>query len=196
MRSFVAVLAITAILGALVTGCAKEEKPPKQEPPSLTPGTVQGETPTSVAGIAWTVPSRWAAHPPRQMRLATYMIPAADGDSEGGECAVFHFGGGQGGDVQANIDRWLGQFENTGKPVQETREVNGLPVTTVEVSGTYLSPGGPRMQSQGKKENYRLLGAIIGAPGGSVFFKLTGPAKTVAFVEEEFEELIASVKKL
>ena len=190
------VVASTAILGVLVSGCTKEQQPPKQAPPSLTQGSGKGESPTSIAGIHWTIPSRWGAHPPRQMRVATYMVPASEGDAEGGECAVFHFGAGQGGALQSNINRWLGQFENTGKPVQATKEVNGLPVTTVAVSGTYLSPGGPMMQSQGKKENYRLLGAIIEAPEGSVFFKFTGPSKTVAAAEKEFEELIASVTKL
>jgi hypothetical protein len=49
------------------------------------------------------------------------------------------------------------------------------------------------MQSQGKKEKFRLLGAIVEAPQGSVFFKFTGPANTVAAAEEEFDELIESL---
>jgi hypothetical protein len=184
------------VVGLLVPGCAREQQAPKQqEPPSLTQGTGSENTPTSAGGIQWTVPSRWGQHPPRQMRIATYMIPAADGDPEAGECAVFHFGAGQGGDVQSNITRWVGQFEATGKPVQESKEVHGLRVTLVTVSGTYLAPGGPMMQSQGKKTNYRLLGAIVEAPDGSVFFKLTGPAKTVAAAEAEFSELVGSVSK-
>jgi|WetSurMetagenome_2_1015567.scaffolds.fasta_scaffold18084_3 hypothetical protein len=184
------------VVGLLVPGCAKEQQPPKQqEPPSLTQGSGSEATPTSAAGIEWTVPSRWSQHPPRQMRIATYMIPAAEGDPEAAECAVFHFGADQGGDVQSNISRWVNQFEDAGKPVQSTKEVHGLPVTLVTVSGTYLAPGGPMMQSQGKKTNYRLLGAIITAPGGSVFFKLTGPVKTVGTAEQEFDALVGSVVK-
>jgi hypothetical protein len=129
------------------------------------------------------------------MRVATYMIPPADGDSDGAECAVFFFGTGQGGDVQSNINRWLGQFENAGKPEQSSKDVNGLHVTLVSVSGTYLAPGGPMMQSQGKKADYRLLGAIIEAPEGAVFFKLTGPLKTVGSAEKEFDSLVSSVSK-
>lgn len=68
--------------------------------------------PTSaVAGIRWTVPGNWGEHPPRQMRVATYMVPAASGDAEGGECAVFYFGNDQGGSIDANIERWVAQFE-------------------------------------------------------------------------------------
>src|SRR5579871_1932995 len=69
------------------------------------------------AGINWTMPTGWAADAPRPMRAATYKIPAAKGDPESGECGVFFFGSGQGGSVDANIQRWVGQFEQPdGKP--------------------------------------------------------------------------------
>jgi hypothetical protein len=129
------------------------------------------------------------------MRIATYAVPAAEGDTEQGECAVFYFGNEQGGGVDANIDRWVGQFENPGVPSRAAKEVSGLKVTLVQVSGTYLSPGGPMMQSQGKKDNYRLYGAIVEAPQGAVFFKLTGPAKTVGTAEGEFNAMIESIAK-
>jgi hypothetical protein len=197
MKVLPSAVACAVMLGLLAAGCSKEQQPPKgQAPPSLTQGTGSESTPTSAGGVHWTVPSRWGQHPPRQMRIATYMIQPAEGDTEGGECAVFHFGSGQGGDVQSNINRWLGQFEDAGKPDQSTRQVNGLPVTLVSVSGTYLAPGGPMMQSQGKKQNFRLLGAIIEAPEGAVFFKMTGPAKTIGAAEKEFDALVASVEKL
>ena len=71
-----------------------------------------------------------------------------------------------------------------------------LKVTLVEVAGTYLSPGGPMMQSQGKKENYQLLGAIIDAPEGMVFFKATGPANTMKASKQDFDVLVNSVVKM
>jgi hypothetical protein len=73
--------------------------------------------------------------------------------------------------------------------------VNGLKVTRAEVAGTYLAPGGPMMQSTGKRPGYRLLGAIVEAPEGSVFFKLTGEAATVAAAQSDFDALVASFKK-
>ena len=143
--------------------------------------------------VKWTAPSRWEAKPPSGMRAATYVIPAAKGDSEGGECAVFvNLGGG----VQANITRWIGQFETTdGAPKQKSETINGLQVTTVDVSGTFKG-GGPMMgQSSGPKAGYRLLGAIVEGPEGDVFFKLTGPAKTVAAAQDEFQAMLKSLKK-
>jgi hypothetical protein len=51
------------------------------------------------------------------------------------------------------------------------------------------------MESQGKKENYRLLGAIVEAPEGLVFFKFTGPAKTIGASEAEFDAMIGTMAK-
>src|SRR5437660_1658653 len=68
----------------------------------------------SGGGMKWVAPARWSAENERPMRLATYKVPAAAGDKEAGECGIFYFGPGQGGDVQANIDRWTGQFQTPG----------------------------------------------------------------------------------
>jgi hypothetical protein len=126
------------------------------------------------------------------MRAATYLIPAAAGDSEGAECAVFlNIGGG----VQANIDRWVGQFQTDGAPKQKKETINGLDVTTVDVSGTFKGGGQMMGQSSGPKAGYRLLGAIVETPQGEVFFKLTGPAKTVAAAQNEFQAMLKSLKK-
>lgn len=130
------------------------------------------------------------------MRAATYDVPAAAGDSEGGECAVFFFGAGQGGGVQANIDRWIGQFqEKPATPPQPRKQVmGGFNVTLIEHGGTYLA-GGPMSQSKTPKSGYQLFGAIVEAPEGNVFFKLTGPAKTVKASRAAFEKMLASMKK-
>ena len=162
---------------------------------STTAAPFQHPDPSRVAGISWTKPSRWSVTLPKQMRVVTYAITDPKSASDPAECGVFFFGEGQGGSVQDNIDRWSSQFEGTPKAKTSSKMVGGLKVTTVQISGTYSSPGGPMMQSQGNKKNYRLLGAIIEAPEGPVFFKTTGPAKTIAAIEKEFDALVNSVKK-
>jgi len=143
--------------------------------------------------VKWTAPTRWDAKPAGGMRAATYLIPAAKGDSEGAECAVFE---NLGGGVQDNISRWIGQFEKPdGAPNQSQGTINGLTVTTVEVSGTFKGGGQMMGQSSGPKTGYRLLGAIVEGPEGDVFFKLTGPAKTVAAAQGEFQAMLKSLKK-
>ena len=78
---------------------------------ALISSIAKGAGAATVAGISWSIPSGWSEQPPRQMRVATYAVPAASGDAEGGECAVFYFGNDQGGSVEANIDRWVAQFD-------------------------------------------------------------------------------------
>lgn len=186
MKRVVSVVCAVMLVALFVTGCSK-----KSEQGKAALGTGKG----SVAGVQWTVPKRWTPQAERPMRIATYAIPAAEGDAEGGECAVSFFGSGQGGNVDANIDRWVGQFENASAPSRGSKEVNGMKVTTVGISGAYLAPSGPMMQSSGSKANFRLLGAIADAPEGMVFFKFTGPAKTVAAAEGEFDAMIGSLTK-
>ncbi|MEP7270177.1 MAG: hypothetical protein ABI882_01675 [Acidobacteriota bacterium] len=163
-------------------------------------GAVQGEAGTQTAGgLMWTLPRKWGIGPERPMRAATYKVPAADGDSDDGECAVFFFGPGQGGTVDANIDRWIGQFEqpdgrnSSERAKRQTQTVGGLSVTTVDLTGTYA--GGMVGGGSGKKAGYRLLGAIIEGPQAAVFFKFTGPVKTVAAAEADFQGMLKSLKR-
>ena len=148
----------------------------------------------TAAGVKWTAPAAWKAQAERPMRVATYEIPAAPG-SEPGECGVFYFGQGQGGGIEENLDRWAQQFEGAGTPKKSEKTVHGLKVYTIDVSGTYLAPGGPMMKSSGKKPGYRLLGAIVEGPQGNVFFKSVGPAATMAKAQADFDSLVASVSK-
>lgn len=152
-------------------------------------------SPNSAAGVTWTTPKSWSLAPERAMRVATYLVKPAAGDPEGGECGVFYFGSSQGGDVESNIARWVDQFENASSPERSTRKANGLDVAIVKVHGDYLAPSGPMMQSTGKRPDYALLGAIVNAPQGSVFFKLTGPRKTIEAARGDFDALVGSMKK-
>jgi hypothetical protein len=147
-------------------------------------------------GISWSYPSRWQSHPPRPMRAATYLIPHDPTDSSDGECAVFYFGKGQGGDVDLNIKRWGSQFESVNKGEKSELNISGVKITRVELSGTYLAPSMMTGEASGRLENYVLLGAIAEAPEGMVFFKFTGPSKTVLAAAEEFNAILNSITKL
>ena len=124
------------------------------------------------------------------------MVPRASGDAEDAELGVFYFGPGQGGGIEANVDRWVKQFTDI-KPDQvkrEDRTANGLLTHIVQVeSGTFnanvMSKGPEKL-----KTNYALLGAIVEAPSGAYFFKLTGPKATVAKAKKSFYTLLDSVK--
>jgi hypothetical protein len=189
-RWFVVLLAVVIGVLLLTPGCSKKT--------ASNSGNVAltKESPENTSGgVVWSYPSRWTKGAPRAMRVVTYAVPAAQGDSEGGECAVSFFPSGAGGDIESNIQRWSGQFENAPPPMRKDEDVNGLKIAKIVLSGNYLAPSGPMMESQGKKENFRLFGAIVEAPEGKLFFKFTGPAKTVEGAGAEFDALIASIEK-
>lgn len=150
-------------------------------------------------GLTWTAPPEWKAQGERPMRAATYSIPAAKGDAEPAELAVFFFGKGDGGSVDANIKRWIDQFQkgdggSAAKDAKTKKEkIAGLQATTLDVSGTYL--GGSMTGPSAPKPGYRLLGAIVEGPGGNVVFKFTGPEKTVSGAEKSFRKLLDGLKK-
>ena len=150
----------------------------------------------SASGVKWKMPAAWKAQGERPMRVATYTIPAAPGDKDPGEMAVFYFGPGQGGGVQANIERWEGQLsQKTGPSKTAKTSVAGMPVTSVDVSGTYAISAGPMSPEKVNKPGYRMLGYIVEAPKGAVFFKFTGPSKTVAANEAAFLGMIKGITK-
>lgn len=130
------------------------------------------------------------------MRAAEYAVTAPSG-GEPAVLAVFYFGPDQGGSVDANVSRWVGQFTDAGgapakdKAKIEKRTRGAFAVTTVDVSGAYTNsmPGAPALTLQ----NQRMLGAIVEGPSGPVFFKLVGPADAVEFARAPFEALLDSV---
>jgi hypothetical protein len=131
------------------------------------------------------------------MRKAQYALPAAAGDPEGGQCAVFYFGPGQGGDIQANIDRWASQLTDAsgGHPTPTVAESNvgGRKVLKVSMEGTYTNS--PMMGGDSApKPGTLLLGAIVEGADANWFFKCTGPKKTMESRRQEFDSLIASVR--
>jgi hypothetical protein len=83
-----------------------------------------------------------------------------------------------------------------GKPATskiDKRTGRGVPITVIDTSGTYTGMGGPMMAGK-PVPGYRLIGAIVEGPGGSVFFKLTGPAQTIAAQQKNFEQMLASIQ--
>jgi hypothetical protein len=153
----------------------------------------------TVAGLRWVAPNGWKSEGARPMRAATYIVPPAAGDHDTAECAIYFFGAGQGGTVQANLDRWKDQVRGPGgKPAEaqiSKRTVHGLPVTTIDATGEYSGMGGPTASQPAMKAGYRLIGAIVEGPAGNVFIKFAGQAKTVAQNQAQFDQMIQSCQK-
>ncbi len=149
----------------------------------------------TISSFTFKRPAQWQWVPvTSSMRKAQlHVADPADPTGPGADVVFFYFGAGQGGDVNGNISRWIGQFEHPEavKPVVESADIKGSKVTRVRVdSGTFNSgmPGGPTTP----QTDYGLYGAILESKEGNVFIKLTGPAATVRAAAKDFEALVQS----
>ena len=129
-----------------------------------------------VAGFTFKAPGDWvSSKPTSNMRKAQFEAPSKS--NEKAEVAFFHFGSTGAGGIQANVDRWMKQFENPQDKVVKTEKIGELTLTFAQANGTFLSgrPFGPKTPNPG----YALVAAIIDGPAGSVFVKMTGPKSAV-----------------
>jgi hypothetical protein len=194
---FVRIAAAWTLAAALATGCSDS---PSSAPARSEASSKELQRVSTQAVLSFSVPRSWKAQAPGPMRQAQLQLPRAEGDPEGGELIVSTFGAGQGGTVEANLERWFGMFERPdGKPAKdaamvEKRTVNGLTVTSVDVSGTYVAAVRPGAPEKHNKPGFRMLAAIVETPKGLWFFKLVGPEKTIAMHEKGFAAALETVK--
>ena len=139
--------------------------------------------------LDWKAPVHWQLVPNAStMRLATYRVPRTAGDAEDAELSITQAGGS----VEANADRWIGQFDTAAQKTAKrgTRKVGVLEVTTVEVQGAYSGGMGKDPSS---RTGWALLGAIVSTRGMPHFFKLTGPAKSVLAARADFDAMLTTL---
>jgi hypothetical protein len=155
----------------------------------------------SGGALSYSTPAAWRSRPPASsMRVAEFVIPKAAGDPEDAELIVYYFGAAAGGSADANIDRWIGQMqqpdgsESKAKAQRSERTVNGLKVTTVDVSGTFTAEMRPGATEHYNKPGFRLCAAVVETPRGAYYIKMTGPAKTVAAAQADYAKFLASLK--
>ena len=152
------------------------------------------------ATLKFDVPQGWVTKAQTSsMRVAEFTLPKVAGDAEDAALAIFYFGG-QGGSVQANLDRWTGQMtQPDGRPSKDlakTTKVSsrGLPITLVDLSGTYVAEVSPGSTERFNKPGFRLRAAVIETKEGPYFVKLTGPEKTVARWDDAFMSFLKSLR--
>ena len=151
----------------------------------------------SAASLKWAAPAGWVSQGSAPFRVVTYAVPAAAG-SDKAECIVYFFGAGQGGSVEANLERWKGQFSQSGKPAEAKvakRMVRGVSMTTIDLTGAYVATGGQVKEGQGPQAGYRMLAAVAEGAGGNIFIRFIGPEKTVAAGMAKYEQLLTSLQR-
>jgi hypothetical protein len=140
-------------------------------------------------------PAGWKQVPPKSGIVETEFAVPSEGDAAPGRMTVM----GAGGSVQANVDRWYGQFTQPDgsatkdKATTKTLKLAGCTVTLVDVAGVFKDmPGGPFAGGQAvDRPDYRMLAAIVETPEkGSYFLKFYGPGATVAKHADGFRKMV------
>ena len=144
-------------------------------------------------------PAGWTEKPiTSSMRAADFVLSAEKGAEA--ELIVYYFGEGGAGGVQANLDRWLEQFQQPGgKPSKDVAKVEkatfaGQETTIVTVSGRYVATSMPGAGDPIDKADQALLAAIVASPKGPYYFKLVGAKKTVDANAAKVRAMLASLK--
>jgi hypothetical protein len=152
------------------------------------------------ATLKFDTPQGWVTKAPgSSMRVAEFTLPKVAGDAEDAALAIFFFGG-QGGNVQANLDRWISQMTQpdgrASKDLAKTTKLSprGLPITLVDLSGTYVAEVSPGSTERFNKPGFRLRAAVVETKEGPYFVKLTGPERTVARWDDAFMGFLKSLR--
>ena len=182
-------------------GSARPTASQSGAPQSASPQSGGGQSSAAQPGnLQFKPPAGWNAEQPSgSMRYAQYKLPRAEGDAADAALVVYYFGQGQGGPVEANLDRWIGQMQqpdgssSKSKAKTENITVNKMPVTLLDVTGTYTESMGSAsgQQIQGLA---RMRAAVIETQKGAYYVKLVGPEKTVNRWDAGFMEFIKSAE--
>ena len=154
-------------------------------------------------GLKSEAPAGWKmGKADNKFRAYQFTIPKAGDDPEDAELVIFYFGAGSGGSAADNVKRWKGMFQapagevGEGSAKVEKKKVGDVPVTYVDVRGTYLSkfpPFAPNAKTT-RKEDYRLIGVVFESKDGPYFFRLVGPQRTVEQNKAAFDRWLGAFK--
>ena len=147
--------------------------------------------------LEFSAPGDWKkVEPASTMIDAEFSIEPIEGDAKSCRLTVM----GAGGTIEANIDRWIGQVQQPDgsatkdKAAITKKEIAGMTIHLVDVTGTYLDQRGPQAPKVELKD-YRLLAAILETDAdGSYFVKLYGPVKTIAKHRDAFVKMVEEAK--
>lgn len=212
-------LTIAVLFAAVIAGCEEKAPPaapkpaapapkapapktpaPNQNPPATPPVVAPSAVPPAVASagtigvmnLTFKLPDGWkAVTPSNPMRLAEVQVPDASGDAAKMCTLVMSTAGG---DVASNIARWQGQVTGAdGQPSKsepKVRTVEGMTVTSVEMTGSFMNMGETTPHT-----NWTMRGAVIETASGMLFVKMTGPAEQMAAAGKAMDSMIDGVKK-
>jgi hypothetical protein len=163
------------------------------------PGRAADEMAISLADgkVTLQAPKAWEKKAPKTRIVDfEFAAPAAEGDDTPARVTVM----GAGGSVEANIERWIGQFSqpdgrnSKDRTKTEKLEIAGQAVHLVDLSGQFKDQPGPFAPAV-VRDDYRMIGAIIATDKlGQYFIKMYGPKDTVEKHAPAFREMLETLK--
>lgn len=133
----------------------------------------------TVRDLTLQVPSNWVQEEPKsKLRLTQFRIPGKEGKNA--ELMVFSFGAS---DLEANIKRWISQYEPEGRTATIfSGDSNQGKYFLVDITGTYKKSVGPPIagKTEPVKDSGTLAVVLVIKDKGVYYLKLNGPKETVA----------------
>ncbi len=168
--------------------------------PSNIPFDLDG-TPISIAGITFNPASQWRDLGMSGEKRAFYKYGPLEDDSVSAEVAVYYFGE-DAGVWEDRMERWINQMsypngrDPHGAAIRHDRQVDGMTAHVLSMLGTYNPPAeGFDREDAPSRSDHRLVGVVVEAPKGYLYFKLTGPEYTSRIMIEAFMNMIYRVKQ-
>jgi hypothetical protein len=166
---------------------------------SLTASITRAEEPAAqplkVGPLTFSLAAPWKlSETPKPMSQGTIELPGKDG-APGLSASFYHFGPGQGGDLQGNIQRWQGMFQASpeASTVKEEMDFGSAKATLVSITGTYV--GSRFTPEKEPRVGYTLLAAVLPTDDGDIYVRLVGPEAGITEAKEAFKKfLLTGVK--
>ncbi|MBD3419750.1 MAG: hypothetical protein GF398_06495 [Chitinivibrionales bacterium] len=190
---------VAFILFALLSVACRREEPirryvEKQSPRSnattfreQTPGT--SSSAKANATLEWDLPQGWMSFPPSGMRIATLKPPLSDTGTP--ECYILSLAG-DGGGVQANIERWMKQVGVAPDKIDVEAFINGQKRLTSRGGLTTLIIDMGELVSADTSQS--MLAAIVSETASTYFLKMAGPKNELTRYKQAFTEICASLR--
>ncbi len=160
----------------------------------------------TIDGLTSVAPAEWKEEEPSELgkkfRVKQFRLPKVEKDKHDAEMVIFFFGAGSGGSVKDNVKRWQGFFiPPKGEKIAdvtkvEKKKAGDVPLTCVDIHGTYKYKKAPFiLDSKAElRPGYRMINVIFDSKNGPYWFRLVGPAKTIAHYKKGFDQFVKSFK--
>lgn len=163
---------------------------PPDHPPIDNMGAMAAAASGNASGAgkpAWAVPASWNEVAAGAFLISKFVV---NGPNEAQAAVNVSMSPGDGGGLVGNINRWRKQVGLSEMSETEIRgqvaelDTAGGKAAVVEITGSDPKSGKPA----------RILGAIVGQPGRTWFYKLMGDAELVAREREVFIQFVKSAR--